>query len=274
MLDTTSISISYENIQLKDLAESIASKLDLPILHIEHIDTKNPLPSTISYCLHFAENGLSLIANGNNNHGAIKCDFVAGSNHHRRNYGGGNGQMIAKAVGVSGKFHPEVVDLTAGLGADSFVLAGLGCNITMTERNPIVHLLLQDGLSRAMAYGYEQDPLLSEIIGRMLLKEIDGLSYLKFLRDNEFPDVIYLDPMFPLRKKSAKVKKEMQALHCVVGDNDDATLLLDSALSKARYRVVIKRPSHAEYLGNKKPSYSLEGKSTRFDIFALQKLPA
>ena len=87
--------------------------------------------------------------------------------------------MIAKAVGVSGKFHPQVADLTAGLGADSFVLAGLGCNITMTERNPIVHLLLQDGLSRAMAYGYEQDTLLSEIIGRMLLKEIDGLSYLK-----------------------------------------------------------------------------------------------
>jgi len=274
MLDTTSITISYENIQLKDLAESMASTLNLQILPQGIYDSNQSLPEDVNYCLNFADKGLSLIASGNNNHGAIMCDFVEGSNRHRRNYGGGNGQMIAKAVGVSGKFRPKVVDLTAGLGADSFVLAGLGCNVVMTERNPIVHLLLQDGLSRALAYGYVKDPLLLDIIGRMQLKEIDGLRYLKNIQDDKFPDVIYLDPMFPLRKKSAKVKKEMQALHHVVGNDDDSCALLDRALAKAKYRVVIKRPSHADFLADKKPNYSLEGKSTRFDIFSLQKLPS
>jgi len=274
MLDTTSITISYENIQLKDLAESMASTLNLQILPQGIFDSNQSLPEDVNYCLNFADKGLSLIANADKNHGAIMCDFVEGSNRHRRNHGGGNGQMIAKAVGVSGKFRPNIVDLTAGLGADSFVLAGLGCNVVMTERNPIVHLLLQDGLSRALAYGYVKDPLLLDIIGRMQLKEIDGLRYLKNIQDDKFPDVIYLDPMFPLRKKSAKVKKEMQALHHVVGNDDDSYALLDRALAKAKYRVVIKRPSHADFLADKKPNYSLEGKSTRFDIFSLQKLPS
>jgi 16S rRNA (guanine1516-N2)-methyltransferase len=79
--------------------------------------------------------------------------------------------------------------------------------------------------------------------------------------------------MFPPRKKSAQVKKEMQALHQIVGEDDDASLILEKALNKAIYRVVVKRPAHSDYLGKIEPSYSLEGKSTRYDIFAKQKLP-
>jgi 16S rRNA (guanine1516-N2)-methyltransferase len=82
-----------------------------------------------------------------------------------------------------------------------------------------------------------------------------------------------MDPMFPIRKKSAQVKKEMQALHQVVGGDEDAAELLEKAFNKAKYRVVIKRPMHSDYLGMLKPSYSLEGKSTRYDIFAKQKIP-
>jgi len=79
--------------------------------------------------------------------------------------------------------------------------------------------------------------------------------------------------MFPLRKKSAKVKKDMQALHKIVGADEDSGQILDKALANARYRVVVKRPAHAEFLADTKPTYSLNGKSTRYDIFALQKLP-
>ena len=259
------INISYTNTQFKQLAESTALQLGLPL--INHTAEDN----TADYSLCFAANELSLVSNAKN-HGAIRCDFTAGSNRHRRNFGGGNGQTIAKAVGVSGKFYPTVLDLTAGMGADAFVLASLGCQIRLLERNPIVYLLLQDGLNRALMAGHK-DPALVEIVTRMKLMQIDSSNYLDNITQSDYPDIIYLDPMFPTRKKSAQVKKEMQALHQIVGSDEDAGALLEQALGKTKYRVVVKRPAHSDFLGNRKPSYSLEGKSTRYDIFALQKLP-
>jgi 16S rRNA (guanine1516-N2)-methyltransferase len=69
------------------------------------------------------------------------------------------------------------------------------------------------------------------------------------------------------------VKKEMQALHQIVGADDDAEQILELALDRALYRVVVKRPAHSQFLGMRKPNYSLEGKSTRYDIFTKKKLP-
>ena len=97
---------------------------------------------------------------------------------------------------------------------------------------------------------------------------------MQWTSDSVSIDVVYLDPMFPERKKSAKVKKQMQAFHAIVGTDADADGLLALALNVATYRVVVKRPAGANYLAEKKPSYSLEGKSTRYDIYTLKKLPA
>ena len=80
---------------------------------------------------------------------------------HRRQFGGGKGQMIAKAVGIKGGIKPQILDATAGLGKDAFVLATLGCEMTLLERSPIIHQLLQDGIERAS----ESD--VSDIIQRM-----------------------------------------------------------------------------------------------------------
>ena len=229
------------------------------------------MSSEADYFVNLSEHGLSFISSAHT-HGAIRCDFVTGSHRHRRNHGGGNGQMIAKAVGVSGKFCPNVLDLTAGLGSDGFVLASLGCRVQLLERNPIVCALLKDGLERAkLAAIHDAD--LSAIIDRISLNEINSAVYLDSLDTCSYPDVIYMDPMFPPRKKSAQVKKEMQALQQIVGKDDDAALILKKAQEKAIYRVVVKRPAHAEYLSMIEPSYSLQGKSTRYDIFAKQKLP-
>ena len=170
-----------------------------------------------------------------------------------------------------------MLDVTAGLGRDAFVLASLGCKLTLLERNPIVYKLLEDGLQRAQTAA-DSDPQLDAIVSRMQLLQEDCLQYLDALSkealDANKPDIIYIDPMFPVRKKSAKVKKDMQALHKIVGTDEDSGQIIDKALSKARYRVVIKRPAHAGFLADTKPTYSLNGKSTRFDIFALQKLPS
>lgn len=276
------ITISYSHANYKQVAELTAAELDLPLVMLEKELTFKTLRSDQSllpgdYTLYFSTDGLALLPIKQNDSGLVSCDFVTGSNRHRVNYGGGNGQSIAKAVGVSGKFHPHVLDVTAGLGRDAFILASLGCSVSLLERNPIVYKLLEDGIRRAQSAA-ESDPQLDAIVDRMQLLKMDSLQYLDALNedaleDDTKPDIIYIDPMFPLRKKSAKVKKDMQALHSIVGADEDSGQIIDKALSKARYRVVIKRPTHAGFLADIKPNYSLSGKTTRFDIFALQKLP-
>jgi 16S rRNA (guanine1516-N2)-methyltransferase len=175
--------------------------------------------------------------------------------------------MIAKAIGLNSTTAPHVYDATAGLGGDSFVLASLGCSVTMTERVPEVNALLADGLRVAHEWGSEKDQSLVAILKRMTLVESDAAEYMQTLDDVEKPEVVYLDPMFPQRKKSAQVKKEMQVFHQLIGTDSDADLLLQIAQESAQKRVVVKRPRIAPFLAGQEPNYSLEGKSNRFDVY-------
>ena len=104
-----------------------------------------------------------------------------------------------------------------------------------------------DGINRAREEG-ESDPAIRDLMNRLDLIECDSLEILSDITIDQRPDVIYLDPMFPHRKKSAKVKKEMQAFQHIVGSDIDSDGLLERALEIARYRVVIKRPSVAKFL--------------------------
>lgn len=199
----------------------------------------------------------------------IVVDFVKGAHAHRRLYGGGKGQAIAKAVGLSKGIKPYLLDATAGLGGDAFVLATLGSVVDMNERNPVVYQLLSDGLKRARIYAEDNDPGLLEILNRMSLTQTDSLDLLSPAGGY---DVIYLDPMFPESGKSAKVKKGMQAFHHLIGRDDDADKLLELALNAAKYRVVVKRPRIAPFLADRKPNLQFEGKSSRFDIYTIRKM--
>lgn len=81
------------------------------------------------------------------------------------------------------------------------------------------------------------------------------------------PEVVYLDPMYPERQKSAAVKKEMAYFHELVGGAQDEAALLNAARNVARKRVVVKRPRLGLFLNGEKPAYQYEGKSTRFDVY-------
>lgn len=205
--------------------------------------------------------------------GPVFAEFTAGAVDHRRKFGGGKGQMIAKAVGIKSSVYPRILDATAGLGKDSFVLATLGASVTMIERSPVIHCLLENGLQRAQVFAQEHDPELSVVMNRMQLFKTSSHNYLSSLTAENYPDVIYLDPMFPEREKSAEVKKDMLAFHSLVGKDDDADQLLPLALSAVNYRVVVKRPRKAPFLNNQTPSFQLEGKSSRFDIYTIKKMP-
>jgi 16S rRNA (guanine1516-N2)-methyltransferase len=251
------------------LAAALAHKLQQPLL-------LNVDPETIAdteFVLQCDEQGIALQQTGRKAPGAIKAEFTEGAVDHRRKFGGGKGQMIARAVGVKAGVYPHVLDATAGLGKDAFVLATLGCKVQLLERSPVVHALLDDGLSRARSFAEAEDRELLATLSRMELLASDSRDYLQAMKADEYPDVVYLDPMFPDRQKTADVKKEMRAFHSLVGKDEDAGDLLDLALSRAHYRVVVKRPRKSPTLNQKVPSYQLEGKSSRYDIYTLKKLP-
>ncbi|MBP2168797.1 16S rRNA (guanine1516-N2)-methyltransferase [Erwinia toletana] len=193
--------------------------------------------------------------------GGIFVDFVSGAMAHRRKFGGGRGEAVAKAVGIKRGYLPDVVDATAGLGRDAFVLASVGCHVRMLERNPVVAALLDDGLQR----GYQDAEIGGWLRERLTLLHVSSLSALSEITPR--PDVVYLDPMYPHKQKSALVKKEMRVFQTLVGADDDADGLLAPARQLAKKRVVVKRPDYAPPMANVATQSAVTTKSHRFDIY-------
>tara|TARA_R110000851_G_scaffold333555_1_gene516632 strand:+ start:139269 stop:140096 length:828 start_codon:yes stop_codon:yes gene_type:complete len=215
--------------------------------------------------LRFEQNCLSLHKRDEPKLDGISVDFVSGAVAHRRKFGGGRGQSIAKAVGLKQGVTPTVVDGTAGLGRDAFVLASLGCKVIMVERHPVVAALLEDGLRRA----YEDAEIgewMRDLMSLFHGSSISALADAAQASGTEI-DVVYLDPMYPHREKSALVKKEMRVFQTLVGADLDADGLLAPAMALATKRVVVKRPDYAEDLDGVKPSMVIATKKNRFDVY-------
>jgi len=192
----------------------------------------------------------------------LVVDFHQGKAAYRAQNTQLKNEAIAKAAGVTGQFKPSVVDGTAGLGRDAFVLAGLGCDVQLIERHPVVAALLDNGLHRAQ----QEADFIGETCQRMHLIGTDNLYTGKgFTHD---PDVVYLDPMYPKTgKQKAQVKKDMQMFQQLVGSDEDADTLLEPAIALAKYRVVVKRPNSAPFLAGREPNSQIKSKKHRFDVY-------
>ncbi|MBQ0744845.1 MAG: class I SAM-dependent methyltransferase [Pseudomonas sp.] len=260
-LSANAIGVTWLQDAYAPAAESLARQLGLPCGQADL--------TTCSLWLQVGEQGLSLQASGPDAPGAVRVDFVEGAMAHRRQFGGGAGQMVAKAVGLRGAIRPSVLDATAGLGRDAFVLAALGCQVTLIERQPVIAALLGDGLQRARAAGGE----VAEIAARMQLIHADAIEAMDAWQ-GQIPQVVHLDPMFPHREKSALVKKEMRLFRPLAGDDLDAPALLAAALQLASHRVAVKRPRKAPAIEGALPSAQLNGQSSRYDIYGKKKLEA
>lgn len=193
----------------------------------------------------------------------LRVDFVGGAVAHRLRFGGGRGQSLAKAMGLRDGKTPKVVDATAGLGRDSFLLASLGAQVTMIERSEKMHSLLAEGMDRASREGGE----LRDIIGRMSLVKGDAKDLLPQL----LGEAILIDPMHPPRKNSALVKLELRQVRDIVGTDEDAAELVHVALKTARSRVVLKWPARADPIkGIRACSHQILGKTTRYDVWMVK----
>lgn len=202
---------------------------------------------------------LQLQLSGRDAPGAVYADFLAGRTGWRGRRTAPADEALARAAGVRAAAPPDVIDATAGLGRDAFVLAAMGCRVILVERHPVVAALLADGLARAAAA-----PRAAAIAARMELIRGDARAVLR----ERSADVVLVDPMHPPRRKSAAVRKEMRVLRDLVGADADSDALLAAALGAARRRVVAKRPQGAEPIAGERPSGAVDGASTRFDIYA------
>lgn len=170
-------------------------------------------------------------------------------------------ELIVRACKLKDVPRPKVIDATAGLGEDSFLLAAAGCEVTLFERDAVIAALLEDALRRA----YEDEGL-ALVCARMRFEKGDSIAAMKDLTDP--PDIIFLDPMFPKREKSALVKKKLQLLKQLEPPcADEEALFCAAAAAKAR-RIVVKRPPKGPFLAGRKPDYSLTGKAVRFDCYS------
>lgn len=239
-------------------AESWATRLGLAV-------TSQP-PSQGIYLLHDAE-GLALAHADFPRAHPVRVDFLSGELAHRRQFGGGRGQAIARSCGLKPGVSPRILDATLGLATDAFVLASLGCQVLGIERHPWVAALVQDGLQRATG-----QPELGWLQERLQLAVGDSGRAMAQLAAGFKPEVVYLDPMFPHSEKTAEVRKEMRFFRDLVGADMDADVLLQQALDLASHRVVVKRARKAPWLAGREPGLSLTGKANRFDIYALRKL--
>ena len=198
------------------------------------------------------DGGLTL-SDGKN---AVRGDFSRLLPRVRR--GNLGAELLVRAVRIRGVCEPYVVDATAGLGEDSFLLAAAGCRVLLFEYDPVIAALLADAMDRA-----SRAPETRETVARMTLIRGDSVAALPTL--DPAPDVVLLDPMFPERKKSALVKKKFQLLHLLERPCENERALLDAALAARPKRIVIKRPAKGAYLAGVAPSFSLAGSAVRFD---------
>ncbi|MBJ7550707.1 class I SAM-dependent methyltransferase [Marinomonas ostreistagni] len=259
MFTPSTLAVAYRNSEthIRDLAQ----RLQLPKYRLT---SELKFVTDYDYLLMHQDDALVIAKTGKGAPKPVSVELASGAVDHRRKFGGGKGQDIAKACGLTKRQGLTIFDATAGLGRDAFVLASLGCNVTLYERVGFVRELLCDGVDRA-----KMVVDIADIMERISL----ALDTIFEVEEEECVDVVYLDPMFPHNdKSSAAVKKEMAFFRDLVGHDADADSLLPKAMLLARYRVVVKRPKGAPYLNGEEPSFRLDGKSGRFDIYVKRSL--
>ena len=229
----------------KDMAEAFARRIGAEI-------SEKPGPKLT---ILFHAKGVSLTGYGLSYQGDFENML------HRVTNGRLQHEMLIRAA-KSDKPGRKAIDATAGMGEDAFLLAAQGYEVTLFEQNPVIAVLLKDALRRA-----KKHPVLKDIASRMNLVQdtsVEGMS--KLLHP---VDVIYLDPMFPARKKSSLINKKLQLIQKLEPPCSEETDLFDAAISARPSKIIVKRPLQSEFLAGRKPSYTLNGKAIRYDCYTL-----
>ena len=228
--------------------QQLAERLAVPLY---------PSPTNDSFFLTWRDGCLKLLDQELLKKGGLTVD-IEPRNGEQRSWPAPKDGALAQALGRKTR---TVVDATTGWGQDSLHIFRMGYELLCIERSPVMVELLADGFVRLA----QQDWMLRLNLEPPRLLQGNAIELLTGLESP--PDCIYLDPMFPpKRKKSALAKKSMMILRELLGDDQDKGQLFEAALNAAGKRVVVKSPDYAEPLGGK-PSQSFQGKLLRYDVY-------
>ncbi len=170
-------------------------------------------------------------------------------------------QALVKACNNKQHSINRILDLTGGWGIDSLILAYHGRNVTMLEHNELVYHVASYSLNYARSIQHTRAAAeCIEII------HINSLDFLLALKDSKIYDCIYLDPLFPDHKSSAKPAGEMQILQHLT-QNQDIDQCFELALEKAGKRVVVKRPAKSRPISDLSADLVYREKTIRFDVY-------
>jgi len=233
------------------LAQQLAKKLSIPLY--SSVDNK----TTEDFFLSYREGGLKLLDKKQLKKGGLMVNIEPRSGE-QSSYPAPKQGILAKALGRKTK---TVIDATTGWGQDALFIFRMGYQLQCIERSPVMAVLLEDAFLRLA----QRDWVQKRQLALPVLKQGNAIKLLSQLETA--PDCIYLDPMFPpKRKKSALAKKSMQVLQQLLGHDEDKEQLFMIAMTAAAKRVVVKRPDYAEPLGGK-PNQSFKSKLLRYDIY-------
>lgn len=232
-------------------AKNLAQRLEIPL------DGSNAKPASDQLVLYFEESGVSLHCGRM----SLKGDYEKLLPRLRPDKL--SKELLLQAARIRKDKNPSAVDATAGMGEDALLLAASGFEVTLFESDPVIAALLKDTIRRARL-----QPRLTEIADRMHLFEQDSIKALPNL--SSMVDIVYLDPMFPARKKSALVKKKLQLLQHLEQPCEDEESLLAAASQAHPQKIIVKRPPKGPYLAGRKPDYSFMGKAVRFDCLLMR----
>ena len=204
------------------------------------------------------EDNAIVAANGT----SLRIDFTTPRMRRRMRESWKN-EPLLRAVGRKPGRAPAVFDATAGIGRDGFILAAHGCRVTMCEQNPLLAQMLAAALKQAQN---SRDEKTAAAAARITLIHADSVTVLEGLPQNQRPETVYLDPMYPEKKKNALSGKEMQILKKLCGPSRDAELFR-AAIHAATARVVVKRPKSAPNFLNHTPNLTIPTPAHRFQVF-------
>jgi 16S rRNA (guanine1516-N2)-methyltransferase len=254
------VGVQPESQDLREQAASVAKKLALEVLPSDFVGKAGD-PGVK---LLVSPRGLELAFVDGKRGKPYRVDFLTSTWRGKWLQGVGKQHIFRRALGQH-QAPIRLLDGTAGFGQDALLAMTFGCQVTAVEQSPVVAALLQDGIERA-----RRD---DEAVGFKLtnLQVVQGQTedYLAKLKPAEFPDVIYLDPMFEKPKKSAKSPKEMQLLQELMDHSSDEEQLLNVAMKATRNRVVVKRPLKGRAIVPN-PSHSFKGQSVRYDVYLVK----
>jgi 16S rRNA (guanine1516-N2)-methyltransferase len=243
---------------IREQVSALADQYQWPVL------TSCPSDATaIDVCLLWAPSGWTACWLHEPGWKPLRFDFTHPAFLRRLTQAGPRSEMLIKALGR--KRPQRAIDCTAGTGEESLLLAAYGLEVTMIERDPVLGVLLSDALSRAADSAH---PILHELASRVSLRCDDASEVLALSGPQDAVEVIYCDPMFPPRQKSAQVSKTMQFFNRLLGPAQDAEPLVRSALRVATRRVIVKRPAKSKcLLASPPPDQQIRNKALRFDIY-------